>query len=45
MRMDEVALRQLNTKEMTSWIEGSLKEENLSMVVNTIQSGFFSFTA
>ena len=37
MRMDEDALRQLNTKEMTSWIKGSLKEESLSMVVNAIQ--------
>lgn len=37
MRMDEGALRQLNTKEMTSWIKGSLKEESLSMVVNAIQ--------
>jgi hypothetical protein len=37
MRMDEEALRQLNTKEMTSWIKGSLKEESLSMVVNVIQ--------
>ena len=37
MRMDEEALRQLNTKEMTSWIKGSLKEESLSMVVNVIR--------
>ncbi|HEY8938432.1 MAG TPA: hypothetical protein VIM65_24600 [Cyclobacteriaceae bacterium] len=37
MRMDEDVLRQLNTKEMMSWIKGSLKEESLSMVVNTIQ--------
>ena len=37
MRMDEDVLRQLNTKEMTGWIKGSLKEESLSMVVNTIQ--------
>ncbi len=37
MRMDEEALKQLNTKEMTSWIKGSLKEESLSMVVNVIQ--------
>jgi hypothetical protein len=37
MRMDEEALRQLNAKEMTSWIKGSLKEESLSMVVNVIQ--------
>jgi hypothetical protein len=37
MRMDEEALRQLNTKEMTSWIKGSLKKESLSMVVNVIQ--------
>lgn len=37
MRMDEEALRQLNTKEMASWIKGSLKEESLSMVVNVIQ--------
>lgn len=37
MRMDEETLRQLNTKEMTSWIKGSLKEESLSMVVNVIQ--------
>ncbi len=37
MRMDEEALRQLNTKEMTSWIKGSLKEESLSMAVNVIR--------
>ena len=37
MRMDEEALKKLNTKEMTSWIKGSLKEESLSMVVNAIQ--------
>jgi len=37
MRMDEDILRQLNTKEMTSWIKGSLKEESLSMAVNSIQ--------
>lgn len=36
MRMDEEALRQLNTKEMTSWINGSLKEESLRMVVTAI---------
>lgn len=38
MRMDEDILRQLNTKEMTSWIKGSLKGESLSMVVNTIEN-------
>jgi hypothetical protein len=37
MRIDEGALMQLNTKEMASWIKGSLKEESLSMVVNVIQ--------
>ena len=37
MRMDEDILRQLNTKEMKSWIKGSLKKESLSMLVNTIQ--------
>ena len=37
MRMDEEALKKLNTKGMTSWIKGSLKEESLSMVVNAIQ--------
>jgi hypothetical protein len=37
MRMDENILRQLDTKAMTSWIKGSLKEESLSMVVNAIQ--------
>ncbi len=37
MRMDEDALRQLNVKEMMTWIKGSLKEESLSMVVNMIQ--------
>lgn len=37
MRMDEEALRRLNTKEMTTWIKESLKEESLSMVVNVIQ--------
>lgn len=37
MRMDEDALRQLNTKEMAGWIKGSLKEESLSMIVNVIQ--------
>ena len=37
MRMDEDALRQLNAKEMMTWIKGSLKEESLSMVVNVIQ--------
>lgn len=37
MRMDEDLLRQLDTKEMTGWINGSLKEESLSMVVQVIQ--------
>lgn len=37
MRMDENVLKQLNTKEMLSWIKESLKEESLSMVVNVIQ--------
>lgn len=37
MRMEEAALRQLNTNEMASWINGSLKEESLSMVVNVIR--------
>lgn len=37
MRMDEAALRQFNTKEMSGWIKGSLKEESLSMVINVIQ--------
>lgn len=37
MRMDEDALKQLNAKEMMTWITGSLKEESLSMVVNVIQ--------
>jgi hypothetical protein len=37
MRMDEDGLKQLNVKEMTTWIKGSLKEESLSMVVNVIQ--------
>ena len=37
MRMDEEALKRLNTKEMTSWIKGSLKKESLFMVVNAIQ--------
>ncbi len=37
MRMDEDALRQLNTKEIMTWINGSLKEESLLMVVNVIQ--------
>lgn len=37
MRMDEGALKQLNTKEMLTWIKGSLKAESLSMVVNVIQ--------
>ncbi len=37
MRMDEDALRQLNVKEMMTWLKGSLKEESLSMVVNVIQ--------
>lgn len=37
MRMDEEGLKKLNTKGMTSWIKGSLKEESLSMVVNAIQ--------
>lgn len=40
MRMEEDVLRQLNTKEITSWIKGGLKEglkeESLSMVVNAI---------
>lgn len=37
MRMDEDLLRQLDTKEMSTWIKGSLKEESLSMVVNVLQ--------
>ncbi|MBT1690758.1 type IV toxin-antitoxin system AbiEi family antitoxin domain-containing protein [Dawidia soli] len=37
MRMDEDLLRQLDTKEMTGWIKGSLKEESLSMAVHVIQ--------
>ncbi len=37
MRMDEDALRQLNVKEMMTWIKGSLKEESLSMAVSVIQ--------
>lgn len=37
MRMDEEVLKQLNIKEMATWIKGSLKEESLSMVVNAIQ--------
>ena len=37
MRMNEDVLRQLNTKEMTTWINGSLKKESLSMIVNVIQ--------
>lgn len=37
MRMDEDVLRQLNIKEMASWIKGSLKEESLSNVVNVLQ--------
>lgn len=36
MRMDEEILKQLNIKEMATWIKGSLKEESLSMVVNAI---------
>jgi len=37
MRMDEEALRQLNTMEMANWIKGSLKAESLSIVVNVLQ--------
>lgn len=37
MRIDEEVLRQLNTKEMSTWIKGSLKEESLSTVVNVLQ--------
>lgn len=37
MRMDEEALKQLNAKEMMTWIKGSLKAESLAMVVNVIQ--------
>lgn len=37
MRMDEEGLRQLNTKEMAGWINGSVKAESLSMVINVIQ--------
>jgi len=37
MRMDEDVLRQLDTKEMASWIKGSLKTESLSMVVEVIR--------
>ena len=37
MRMDEEILKQLNVKEMATWIKGSLKEESLSMVVSAIQ--------
>jgi hypothetical protein len=37
MRMEEEALKQLNVKEMWTWINGSLKKESLSMVVNVIQ--------
>lgn len=36
MRMDDEVLKQLNTKEMTGWIKGSLKEESLSMAVHVI---------
>jgi hypothetical protein len=37
MRMDEDVLRQLNIKELGSWVKGSFKEESLSMVVNALQ--------
>ncbi len=37
LRMDEDALRQLNAKEMMTWLKGSLKEESLSMVIDVIQ--------
>lgn len=37
MRMDEDVLKQLNIKEMGTWIKGTLKEESLSMVVSAIQ--------
>lgn len=37
MRMEPDALRQLNIKEMMTWINGSLKEESLSMIVHAIQ--------
>ncbi len=37
MRMEEDALKRLDTKEMSTWIKGSLKEESLSMLVDTIR--------
>lgn len=37
MRMDETILKQLNVQEMESWIEGSLKEESLSMILKAIK--------
>lgn len=37
MRMDEDALRQLNTKEMMTWIKGSPKKESLARIVHVIQ--------
>ena len=37
MRIDEGALKQLDVKEMSTWIKGSQKEESLSMVINTIE--------
>lgn len=36
MRMDEDVLRQLNAKEMMTWVKGSLKGESLTMVINVI---------
>lgn len=38
MRMDEEALKELNTREMATWIKSSIKEESLSMVINAIQA-------
>ncbi len=37
MRMEEAMLKQLDVDEMATWIKGSIKEESLSMVVNTIR--------
>jgi hypothetical protein len=36
MRMDEDRLKQLNVTEMASWVNNSLKEESLSMVVTML---------
>ncbi|MEI9917417.1 MAG: hypothetical protein WDO14_01280 [Bacteroidota bacterium] len=37
MRIDEALLKQLDIKEMSTWIKKSQKEESLSMIINAIE--------